>query len=600
MAPTENRDLTGSGTGSKPSAFHPLYGTSYAIVVGIDTYLHPRLCPLGNAEEDARSFAEVISTKPYSFQVDLLLGESATREAITEALNRVIKTSQPDDRVIFYFAGHGYIHPDNRGYDTGYLACADTDPDDPFDGLEYDEVKKLTRYAKAKHVAFILDACFSGSALGLTRAVVQPAAAQEYLLHNAYQVLTAGGVEVVADSQSMTDELVKALREGLPGEGPPFTFNRLSQHIQDVIHSRSRGRQTPVYGYLEGSSKGQMVLVTPTPFDTLPEGLRLALTDDNPHIRQFAVDEAVKYLADPELGDKVYLILERMQVEDEDREVRRRAAEALSGGASSAKVGASQEDKKAVPGSEKQPGAQIPDATVEAQVETGGQPPARRKLDWRWIAGITGAVVLVFVLSWMGWKVWGFSPPEGTTTVDPATRTAMIIEAEEQKQQTSTEMERLVWVQTLASEKTSTALAGETEMAETEKAADRTVTSIESTRMARETADASTEATAIAGTSTASYLTKTANAVTDTPSPDSSIPPACTSIGQTWISPIDGMTLVCVPAGEFIMGSELGDDDEKPEHTVYLDAFWIDQTEVTNTMFAQFVEAINYQRLRLK
>jgi serine/threonine-protein kinase len=51
----------------------------------------------------------------------------------------------------------------------------------------------------------------------------------------------------------------------------------------------------------------------------------------------------------------------------------------------------------------------------------------------------------------------------------------------------------------------------------------------------------------------------------------------------------DGMTLLYVPAGEFTMGSETGDGDEKPLHTVMLDAFWIDQTEVTNAMYAQCV-----------
>ena len=51
------------------------------------------------------------------------------------------------------------------------------------------------------------------------------------------------------------------------------------------------------------------------------------------------------------------------------------------------------------------------------------------------------------------------------------------------------------------------------------------------------------------------------------------------------------MTLVYVPAGEFQMGSENGYSDEKPVHTVYLDVFWIDQTEVTNAMYAQCVQA---------
>jgi eukaryotic-like serine/threonine-protein kinase len=52
-------------------------------------------------------------------------------------------------------------------------------------------------------------------------------------------------------------------------------------------------------------------------------------------------------------------------------------------------------------------------------------------------------------------------------------------------------------------------------------------------------------------------------------------------------SPADGMRLVYVPAGEFTMGSMDGDIDEKPVRTIYLDAFWIDKTEVTQSMYAK-------------
>jgi serine/threonine-protein kinase len=53
--------------------------------------------------------------------------------------------------------------------------------------------------------------------------------------------------------------------------------------------------------------------------------------------------------------------------------------------------------------------------------------------------------------------------------------------------------------------------------------------------------------------------------------------------------------MVYVPAGKFLMGSTRGDpdayDNEKPQHTVYLDAFWIDSTEVTNAQYRKCVEA---------
>lgn len=63
----------------------------------------------------------------------------------------------------------------------------------------------------------------------------------------------------------------------------------------------------------------------------------------------------------------------------------------------------------------------------------------------------------------------------------------------------------------------------------------------------------------------------------------------------TQVSPKDGMVLVYVPAGGFLMGSTGSDAEaaghEKPQHQVSLDAYWIDQTEVTNALYARCVQA---------
>jgi formylglycine-generating enzyme required for sulfatase activity len=66
-------------------------------------------------------------------------------------------------------------------------------------------------------------------------------------------------------------------------------------------------------------------------------------------------------------------------------------------------------------------------------------------------------------------------------------------------------------------------------------------------------------------------------------------------IGSTQISEKDGMVMVFVPAGEFTMGSDDGPVNELPIHQVTLPDFWIDQTEVTNAMFARFIEETDYQ-----
>jgi formylglycine-generating enzyme required for sulfatase activity len=54
--------------------------------------------------------------------------------------------------------------------------------------------------------------------------------------------------------------------------------------------------------------------------------------------------------------------------------------------------------------------------------------------------------------------------------------------------------------------------------------------------------------------------------------------------------------MVWIPGGEFTMGtdSDLGWSDEKPAHRVRVDGFWMDETDVTNAQFREFVEATKY------
>ncbi|WP_413936437.1 formylglycine-generating enzyme family protein [Nitrospira sp. BLG_1] len=60
---------------------------------------------------------------------------------------------------------------------------------------------------------------------------------------------------------------------------------------------------------------------------------------------------------------------------------------------------------------------------------------------------------------------------------------------------------------------------------------------------------------------------------------------------------VDSVPMVSIPAGEFLMGSPEGKgrDDERPQRTVYLDAFGIDQVEVTNARYMAFVKATGHR-----
>ena len=53
----------------------------------------------------------------------------------------------------------------------------------------------------------------------------------------------------------------------------------------------------------------------------------------------------------------------------------------------------------------------------------------------------------------------------------------------------------------------------------------------------------------------------------------------------------DGAPMILIPAGPFTMGSNEGLPNERPEHTVELDAYYIDQYEVTLALYRKFLES---------
>ena len=59
------------------------------------------------------------------------------------------------------------------------------------------------------------------------------------------------------------------------------------------------------------------------------------------------------------------------------------------------------------------------------------------------------------------------------------------------------------------------------------------------------------------------------------------------------INPKDGAMMLYIPGGEFLMGSVDSDiqalDSEKPQHAIYLNAFWIYKTEVSNKLYKKCI-----------
>ncbi|GAB2767377.1 hypothetical protein GCM10027275_07130 [Rhabdobacter roseus] len=132
--------------------------TTYAVVVGISDYkiTDYRTGDLRYADQDARRFAAFLQSEaggrvPVT-NIRLLTNQSATKSAILNAMD-LFKKATPQDRVIFYFSGHGL---------KGGFVPYDVSAIDPTTVLPYQEVKARFKPSAASIKLCIADACLSG------------------------------------------------------------------------------------------------------------------------------------------------------------------------------------------------------------------------------------------------------------------------------------------------------------------------------------------------------------------------------------------------------------------------------------------------------
>jgi iron(II)-dependent oxidoreductase len=75
-----------------------------------------------------------------------------------------------------------------------------------------------------------------------------------------------------------------------------------------------------------------------------------------------------------------------------------------------------------------------------------------------------------------------------------------------------------------------------------------------------------------------------------------SLPAVCFFLGCASLSYAgaakESDAMIRIPAGWFLMGSNDGPEDERPQHRVDLAEFSIDRTKITNAQFARFLDAV--------
>ncbi len=241
------------------------YKNSWAIVIGINDYA--KWPKLQYAVQDANAIREsLINQLGFANErVLTLTNAQATRNNILALFHDKLGHGQlsKDDRVFVFFAGHGATRKLSSGRNLGYIIPVDSNPEQvSVDAIAMTELQNIAESLPAKHVFFIMDACYSG--LGLTRGSGSPAFLRENAKRMGRQMLTAGGADqLVADGgpnghSVFTWTLLQALsgKADLNGDGL-ITATELAAYIAPAVSSVSA--QTPAFGSLPGSEGGEFI-----------------------------------------------------------------------------------------------------------------------------------------------------------------------------------------------------------------------------------------------------------------------------------------------------------------------------------------------------
>jgi Flp pilus assembly protein TadD len=148
-------------------------GNTYAIVIGISSYKYPEIPKLNFSNRDAVVFADFLMSASGGSvpkqNIRLLTDSMASTGEVDKALRWVLYNCQANDRVYFYFSGHGEMENVTMNR-NGYLICYNTPAVAITNmGLSIaylnDVLNTLSVQTKAKVIA-ITDACHSGAMNG--------------------------------------------------------------------------------------------------------------------------------------------------------------------------------------------------------------------------------------------------------------------------------------------------------------------------------------------------------------------------------------------------------------------------------------------------
>ena len=238
-----------------------LYGRSFAVVIGINQY--EKWPGLEFAVADANAVKNTLQKTGFD-DITLIMNKEATqRRILTELFHKLPQKVDRNDRVLFYFAGHGQTEELPGGGKKGYIIPVDAETDSyASTAVSMEQIRSLSSRIAAKHIFYVMDCCYSG--LGLNRSAGVWPGISDYLRKvsamRVVQIITAGGQgEQVQEREGhglFTSYFLKAI-EGQADidKDNVVTGTELGAYLRPTVSNASRQAQTPLFGRLEGEGE---------------------------------------------------------------------------------------------------------------------------------------------------------------------------------------------------------------------------------------------------------------------------------------------------------------------------------------------------------
>ena len=261
-----------------------LYTGSHALVIGVSNYTDgwPDLPGVNKDIEKVKAALE-----KHDFNV--ILVENPSDRQMVDAFDNFIRNygSNKENRLLFYFAGHGHTIKTSYGEELGYIVPANApNPNYNSSGfqqkaMEMAQIEIFAKRIQSKHALFLFDACFSGSLFALSRAI--PEDISWKTSKHVRQFITSGSAnETVPDRSIFCNQFISSMDgEADVNDDGYITGTELGEFLQSSVINYSRNSQHPQYGKIRNPNldKGDFVFI----LDSSPQdktGNKIEITEE--------------------------------------------------------------------------------------------------------------------------------------------------------------------------------------------------------------------------------------------------------------------------------------------------------------------------------